>query len=236
MKKTSVFCVVIVLMLLLNCICLSNQKEELEIKEQNPNLEGQTPKLMTSVEELSMELEMIPCEEIPELDSQTNELDMNIDYGLLMALAIADGDYSQAMMYNEHLGIESNLNYDDLFLLSKIVYAEAGSSWLTEEHRLLVASVVINRMHSSEFPNTIYEVIYQEGQYSPVEKKGFDELQPSESSVMAAYTILTEGSIAPIDVVYQANFIQGSEIYREIRDDKLGTTYFCYSENRNLYE
>lgn len=100
----------------------------------------------------------------------------------------------------------------------------------------MVASVVVNRMHSPEFPNTIYEVIYQKGQYSPVGKKRFEELVPSESSVMAAYMILTEGSIAPIDVVYQANFIQGSETYRKIHDDKLGTTYFCYSENRNLYK
>lgn len=242
MKKTSVLCISIVLTLLLNCICMSGQKNETDNDVQKPEGEEQQVKLVaTGVEEVCVDLDIIAEE--TDLNSQTNNFDLDTDYGLLMAQAMANEDYIQAMFYddiknqkNEYLGVTDNLNYDNLLLLSRIVDAEAGSSWLTDEHRLLVASVVVNRILSPEFPNTLHEVVYQRGQYSPAEKEWFDDLIPSESSVMAAYTILTEGSIAPIDVVYQANFRQGSGVYKSIRDNKLGTTYFCYSENRNLYK
>ncbi len=242
MKKTSVLCAVIILMLLLICMCMSSQKHEPKDDVQNSKgREQKTKSIVASVEGLCLDSDIITEE--TELNSQSNDFDIDTDYGLLMAQAMANEDYVQAMLYediknqkNEYLGVTDNLNYDDLLLLSKIVDAEAGSSWLTDEHRLLVASVVVNRIHSPEFPDTLHEVVYQKGQYSPVRNERFDELVPSESSVMAAYTILTEGSIAPIDVVYQANFIQGSKIYKEIHDDKLGTTYFCYSKNRNLYK
>ena len=235
MKKTSVLCVVMPLMVLLNCMCISGQKGATDNDVQKPK------SIVVSIEELDSDLCII--DEEAEINSQPNGFDMNVDYGFLMAQAMANEDYIQAMLYeeiknqkNECLGVADNLNYDDLLLLSKIVDAEAGSSWLTDEHRLLVASVVVNRIHSPEFPDTLYEVIYQSGQYAPVERDSFDELIPSKKSVEAAYKILSEGSIAPPDVVYQANFIQGSDTYKKIHDDRLGTTYFCYSENRNLYK
>lgn len=232
MGKVSLLCVV--LAMILNGLWTNGLIDESD-KRQKPR------QVTLTDEKPSIPIEVVP--EKAELNEQTDTVDFDIDYGLLMAKAIANGDYGQAMLYedmkyqkDERLGIKDNLNYDDLFLLSKIVDAEAGSSWLTEEHRLLVASVVLNRVNSPEFPNTIYEVIYQEGQYAPIGKKWFSELIPSSDSVMAAYTILAEGSIAPPDVVYQANFQQGSGIYKSIYDSKLGTTYFCYSAKRNIYK
>lgn len=233
MKKIYLLCVVIAM--LLNNVWGNGQNDNLGIECQRPKSVSVIVKQSKGAPEI--------ISENNELNSQIENSDIDIDYGLLMANAIANGDYGLAMLcedvknqQNERIGIKGNLSYDDLFLLSKIIEAEAGSSWLTEEHRLLVASVVINRVNSPEYPNTIYDVIYQEGQYAPAGKKSFDELIPSRDSVMAAYKILTEGSIAPPDVVYQANFRQGSGIYHTIYDSKLGTTYFCYSSKRNIYE
>lgn len=225
-EKISLLCVVITI--ILNSICT----------HRGGNVSGCEYQGLNSTM-LIVEEPIAPSKAVSEaenLNEQADYTDTDVDYGWLMAQAIANGDYWQAMLYNESLTEADNLNYDDLLLLSKIVDAEAGSSWLTEEQRLLVASVVINRVNSPEFPDTIHDVVYQKKQYAPAEKDWFDDLIPNESSVMAAYTILTEGSIAPIDVVYQANFKQGSGIYKSIHDDKLGTTYFCYSENRNLYK
>lgn len=226
MEKISLLCVVVAM--ILNYICISGVND----------VSGSECQDLKSVT-LTVEEPVLPSKAISEaenLKEQADCADVSVDYGWLMAQAIADGDYRQAKIYNESLTEADNLNYDDLLLLSRIVDAEAGSSWLTEEQRLLVASVVINRVNSPEFPDTIHDVIYQKKQYAPAEKDWFNDLTPSKSSVMAAYTILTEGSIAPIDVVYQANFKQGSGIYKSIHDDKLGTTYFCYSENRNMYK
>lgn len=246
MGKISLLCL-LTAVLLLRGVYASDQEDEVECGCQS--IEPVT----SSVEKANPELEIVLDEKTlvkPEIVSESTECDlwvsniyMDMNYGLLMADAMANKEYDNAMIYediknqrNQYLGIKDNLSYDDLFLLSKVVDAEAGSSWLSDEHRLLVASVVINRVNSPEFPNTIYEVVYQDGQYAPVRKEWFDDILPSRDSVMAAYRILTEGSIAPSDVVYQANFQQGSGTYNSIYDSKLGTTYFCYSSKRHIYE
>ncbi len=172
-----------------------------------------------------------------------SDVDINANYALLMAESMANGNYNQARYYetlrNQKkalLGIQDNITFDNLLLLAKIVHAEAGSDWLTEEHRQLVASVVINRVNSPEFPNTIHNVIYQRGQYAPAGTKYFNNLKPSRKCVFSALKVLASGSVAPSNVVFQANFKQGSGVYKSIYDRRLGTTYFCYSSNRNLYK
>ena len=54
----------------------------------------------------------------------------------------------------------------DLALLAAIIQCEAGGE--SYEGKLAVGSVVMNRVASSYFPNTIVEVIYQNKQFSPV--------------------------------------------------------------------
>lgn len=54
----------------------------------------------------------------------------------------------------------------DLELLSAIIYCEAGNQ--PYEGQLAVGSVILNRVASSSFPNSISGVIYQSGQFSPV--------------------------------------------------------------------
>ncbi len=54
----------------------------------------------------------------------------------------------------------------ELYLLAAIIQCEAeGEPYLGQ---LAVGSVVINRVHSNKFPNTITEVVYQKKQFSPV--------------------------------------------------------------------
>lgn len=56
-------------------------------------------------------------------------------------------------------------NSDDLNLLAAIIYCEAGNQ--SREGKVAVGAVVMNRVASSLFPNTIREVIYQSGQFTP---------------------------------------------------------------------
>ena len=53
----------------------------------------------------------------------------------------------------------------DLDLFAAIIYCEAGGE--SYECQLAVASVIMNRVKSGNFPNTLYDVIYQRGQFSP---------------------------------------------------------------------
>lgn len=55
---------------------------------------------------------------------------------------------------------------NDAILLSRLIQAEAGNQ--DAEGMCLVADVVMNRVRSDRFPNTIEEVIFQEGQFGVV--------------------------------------------------------------------
>ncbi len=63
---------------------------------------------------------------------------------------------------------------EDLKLLACLVHAESGTQ--SYEGKLAVANVVLNRMKSSKYPDTIKAVIYQSGQFS-VAKSGSLEKQ-----------------------------------------------------------
>lgn len=56
----------------------------------------------------------------------------------------------------------TNASVDDLTLLAAIIELEAGSHY---EGGIAVGNVVLNRVHSSSYPNTISGVIYQRGQF-----------------------------------------------------------------------
>lgn len=60
----------------------------------------------------------------------------------------------------------ASVNQDDLDLMAAIIECEAGGE--SYEGKVAVGAVVMNRVNSSKFPNTISEVIYQKGQFSPV--------------------------------------------------------------------
>jgi len=55
---------------------------------------------------------------------------------------------------------------DDLYLLANLIYCEAGGE--PYEGKLAVGAVVINRVLSSVYPDTVLGVIYQRKQFSPV--------------------------------------------------------------------
>jgi spore germination cell wall hydrolase CwlJ-like protein len=61
---------------------------------------------------------------------------------------------------------EVSATTDDVTLLSALVYCEAGGE--SDEGKLAVASVVINRVNSGNYGNSIYDVIYAKGQFGPV--------------------------------------------------------------------
>lgn len=62
------------------------------------------------------------------------------------------------------------------YLLAKIAMAEAESE--DTEGKALVMLVVLNRVWSDGFPDSIEEVIFQTGQFSPVANGRFDSVEP----------------------------------------------------------
>lgn len=88
-------------------------------------------------------------------------------------------------------------------LLERLVEAEAGGE--PYEGKLAVATVVINRVKSNQFPNTIHGVIYQKNQFSPVENGAINRKASAESK-RAVSQVVDEGYRSfSSDVLYFLN-------------------------------
>lgn len=62
----------------------------------------------------------------------------------------------------------------DLGLLAAIIQCEAGGE--SYEGKVAVGAVVMNRVRSGSFPNSITDVVYQGGQFSPVASGGLSQV------------------------------------------------------------
>lgn len=76
---------------------------------------------------------------------------------------------------------------EELYLISHVVNLEAG--YESFNGKLAVASVIMNRVAGSEFPDTVYSVVYQKNQFSVVDSSRFDD-EPNADSLIAAKMIL----------------------------------------------
>lgn len=79
---------------------------------------------------------------------------------------------------------------DDAYLLEKIAMAEAEGE--DTEGKALVMLVVLNRVWSDEFPGTIHDVIYEDGQFTPIDNGRFDAVEPDEDC-RKAMDLITKG-------------------------------------------
>ncbi len=102
----------------------------------------------------------------------------------------------------------------DLELLAALIQCEAGGE--SYEGKLAVGSVVLNRVASSYFPNTVVGVIYQSGQFSPVASGRFATVlaQGADSSCTQAAQEVLNGRITIKALYFRTNngLIQGTVI------------------------
>ncbi|MBO5610619.1 MAG: cell wall hydrolase [Eubacterium sp.] len=58
-----------------------------------------------------------------------------------------------------------NLSLEDQYLLTALAWCEAGTEDI--EGKALVINVVLNRVADPRFPDTVHDVVYQSGQFTP---------------------------------------------------------------------
>lgn len=92
---------------------------------------------------------------------------------------------------NERLSVEPDsvihvypYTEEDLLWLARIIEVEARGKSIIG--KTAVGNVVMNRIASPRFPNTVYEVIFQRGQFPPAHRSSFANSVPTESSIIAA--------------------------------------------------
>lgn len=79
---------------------------------------------------------------------------------------------------------------EELKLLANIIYCEAGSE--SYVGKVAVGNVIMNRVKSASQPNTITEVVYAKGQFSPVRNGSLQRALSSDKADAACYQAAIE--------------------------------------------
>lgn len=74
----------------------------------------------------------------------------------------------------------TSVNQDDYQVLLKIVQAEAGVC--DDKGKILVANVILNRVKSGKFPDTVRGVVYSPSQFSPVSNGSINTVKVTENT------------------------------------------------------
>lgn len=112
-------------------------------------------------------------------------------------------------------------------ILAKVIDNEAGECpW---NHRVAVGAVVLNRVRCPYFRgDTVKEIVATPGQYLVSYTYNFAGIR--EGSWLAAKAAMDGEHNVPPDVVWQAEFIQGTSVWWQSDIDTgwyASTTYFC---------
>ena len=106
------------------------------------------------------------------------------DYGLVVdGIVGARTEKALGVTLKSGSTTSSNTSNSDLNLLARAVYGEARGEPYTGQ--VAVAAVILNRVKSSKFPNSISGVIYQSGAFTCV-SDGQINLSPNQSAYNAA--------------------------------------------------
>lgn len=128
-----------------------------------------------------------------------------------------------------------DLSEEDYKVLLRIVEAEAGGEDI--EGRMLVASVVLNRVESDVFPDTVKDVVFQKengtAQFSPAYSGRYDRVTVSEATIEAVERVLEGDDISCGALYFVARKRADSDSMRWF-DEKL-TFLFAHGGHEFFY-
>lgn len=119
-------------------------------------------------------------------------------------------DYGKLLKENDELKEVEIADYyfteAEVYLLSQVVEAEAGYYEGHEKSQQWVCQVILNRLHSSKFPNTVEEVIYQKSgnvpQFSVAYNGMIDDREVQPETLANVYHVICHGTDLPEYVLY----------------------------------
>lgn len=114
------------------------------------------------------------------------------------------------------------LTDEEKTLLAKVVWVEARGESMKGQQA--VAEVILNRLVSGRFADTIRGIIFSENQFKSA--KFLDKAQPYQMQYEAVESAFYGPYILPDDVFYFATSAKTSKVWGEI-----GGHVFCYAEN-----
>ncbi len=148
---------------------LEQEKQELDILKINAQAEkSKVNELITDVSNsIADYADQIEAAEqaAEEYEKEMKKLEENLDYlkkKLAEEIALAQAAANAKWRDISDIIFEEG----DLYLLANLIYCEAGGE--PYQGQVAVGAVVINRVRSEKFPDTVVGVIYQKRQFSPV--------------------------------------------------------------------
>ena len=142
---------------------------------------------------------------------------------MLRAAGLTDDDPAIRALSDAWWAEQENLD-----IIAKVIQHEADPEWCDWEHSVSVGAVVLNRVRSEWFPDTVREVVAQPGQYLVSYTYGFEKT--SRKAYEAAKVALDGDHDVPSDCYWQDNKVQGVSIWKAFTVDTgyfRSTTYIC---------
>ena len=104
---------------------------------------------------------------------------------------------SKSVYYEE---INLNLTEEEIEIFERIVEAEVGGT--NYNGKLAVANVILNRVQSSRFPNTLKEVVFAKKQFSPVSDGRYYTVPVTKTTKQVVQDALNGSRIIGEDALY----------------------------------
>lgn len=88
--------------------------------------------------------------------------------------------------------VESKYSEEDIAMIEAVVMHEVG--YCSEESKIAVTHLILNRVESELFPNTVYEVLHQKGQFGAIHNYYDNELPVDEETSKTVRAAIESGS------------------------------------------
>ena len=161
---------------------VQNEIEEVQTAEEAARLEAEAQAKAAAEEaaQLEAEAQAKAAEEAARLEAEAQAKAAAEEAARLEAEA------QQAALAAQTAAIST----EELKLLASIIYCEAGSE--SYVGKVAVGNVIMNRVKSASQPNTITEVVYAKGQFSPVRNGSLQRALSSDKADAACYQAAIE--------------------------------------------
>ena len=173
-----------------------NEIEEVQAAEEAARIEAEAQAKAAAEEaaRLAAEAQAKAAEEAAQLEAETQakaaeeaaRLAAEAQAKAAEEAARLEAEAQQAALAAQTAAISA----EELKLLANIIYCEAGSE--SYVGKVAVGNVIMNRVKSASQPNTITEVVYAKGQFSPVRNGSLQRALSSDKADAACYQAAIE--------------------------------------------
>ena len=122
------------------------------------------------------------------------------------------------------------LSEEEISTIEIVVQHELGG--LSKEYKVLVAEVIYNRLRSEEFPDTVNEVLFQEGQFSGIDRWFSPKIKADKDTKAAVKEVFSKDK-AEHDSLYYYN--PALSEYSSIVWFESGAIEFCFEHSETSW-